>query len=890
MSTAFRIYRKLAHAFPHEFKLAYGTEVEHLGEDIVEQVAARQGFFGLLRLLGDIAVRVPIEYLSEMRRDMRYAVRTLAKSPGFALVAIVSMGLGIGLTTMVYASKWQVVTRKLPGAANASSLVMPEKPLSYYNVEQLREEKGLFTGVAAIKTGIPFNVTFHSDESARPQRVFGQLVSPDYFAVLGVQPQRGRMLSPQLDMPGAAPVVVISDRFWRNRLNSSPDAVGQVLRLNGQSATIVGIAPKDFNGVLAINPSELFVPITSPATLAPELANDVLHQRSAKEFLALICLANGVSMERAEVALDSIMRHLDEQDHSAPIPDDKTRRVTLFSASTMTPLPRELKPVVLGFLMALMGLIMAIACMNLANMLLARGVNRSKELAIRLAVGASRFRLVRQLMSEGILLSLLGGIAGFGFAYFLLKLNSRFMPPTALPVALDIAPDWHVAIFVFALAVVCGIGFSLIPALRATKANVSPVLKEGPEVHLPGYRLLSLRNLLMVAQVTGSLMLLLVTGFLVLGLSKESRVETRVDAHSIYLLSIDPVRDGYTSDQAKVLFEQLPEKLKRTGTVYSVILAAQAPFSLEDDEDAAVPLTAEDPHGSRIQREAIEEAVGAGYFSSLNEPVMAGREFVQRDQRIQNGESTILPVVLNESAAHAFFGNNNVIGGRIRDTRQSYEVVGVVPDLNHDLGNNHLVIYLPLIQRNFARPPADGITVLVRSNGDPDVVARIRSEIAGTDPNLNIFNVRTLSEELERSRAYQRFHLNTYTGMGLFGLVLASIGLAGITAYGVAQHRKEIGIRMALGARKVQILRLVMREGVMLITAGTVLGFLGAYALAKLLSALTSVFVESMKLGTSDPRLLIGAPLLLACLALLACCLPARRAMKIDPLKALREG
>lgn len=890
MSAALRIYRKLAHSFPHEFKLAYGTEVEQLAEEMVDEIAARQGFFGLIRLLGDIAVRVPIEYLSEMHRDMRYALRSLAKSPGFALVAVVSMGLGIGLTTMVYTSKWQVVTRKLPAAANASNLVMAEKPFSYYYIEQFREEKALFTGVAAVKTGVPFNITFQGSESAKPQRVFGQLVSADYFSVLGVQPQLGRMLSPQLDKPGDAPVVVITDRFWRNRLNSSPDAIGQVLRLNGQSATIVGITPRDFNGVLAINPSELFVPVTSPAALAPELANDVLHQRNAKEFLALICLADGISVERAGAALDSITHRLDEQNTSSPIPTGKARRATLFSVGTRVPIPRDLKPVVLGFLMALMGLIMAIACVNLANMLLARGVNRRKELAIRLAVGASRFRLVRQLMSEGILLSLLGGIAGFGFAYFLLKLDSRFMPPTAVPVELDIAPDWHVAVFVFALAVVCGIGFSLIPALRATRADVSPVLKDGPAGQLPGYRLLGLRNLLMVAQVTGSLMLLLVTGFLVLGLSKESRVETKVDAHSMYLLSIDPVRDGYTSEKAKMLFEQLPEKLMSAGAVRGVTLAAQAPFSLEDDEDTEVQLTAEDSRGARVERGAIEEAVGAGYFAALNEPVVAGREFGERDQRIQPDSSSVWPVMLNESAAHAFFGNANAIGGRIRDDQHSYAVVGVVPDLNHGLGNTHLVAYLPLTEHNFARPPANGITVLVRSDPGTDAPARIRREMASINPRLNIFNMRTLSEELARSRAYQRFHLNTYTGMGLFGLVLASIGLAGITAYAVAQRRKEIGIRMALGARKAQILRLVLREGVALVSAGTALGFLGAYALAKLLSALTSVFVESMRIGTSDPRLLIGAPLLLAALALLACYLPARRAMKIDPLKALREG
>jgi predicted permease len=766
---------------------------------------------------------------------------------------------------------------------------MPEKPVSYYYIEQYRDQKSLFAGVAAFETGIPFNVTFQSDVNAKPERVFGQLVSADYFFVLGVQPQRGRVLSTGLDKPGNAPVVVISDRFWRNRLNSSPDAVGLTLRLNGQPATIVGITPKNFNGALSLNPAELFVPITAPAALAPELANDVLHQPKAKEFFAMMCLEPGVTMESAEAALDAITRRLDEQDISQPVRADKSRRVTLLSAGSRVPLPRNLKSMLIGFFAVLMGLIMTIACTNLANMLLARGANRRKELAIRLAIGASRFRLIRQMVSEGMLLSLLGGIAGFALAYFLSVLNSRFTPPTAVPIETDLNPDWHAAIFVFVLAVVCGVGNSLAPALRATKTDVTPALKEGSRLQLPGYRRLGLRNLLMVAQVTGSLMLLLITGFLVVGFSQASSIQTKFDPRTMYLLSIDPVREGYTPEKSQALFEKLPEQLKNAGVARSVTLAAQAPFSIVD-EDEGIQLTAEDSRGAaRVQMPGIEETVGAGYFAALGEPMLAGREFAELDQRTQPDGSMALPAILNESAARGFFGNGNAIGERIRDDKQSYEVVGVVGDLKNGIGISQSIVYLPLTQRNFARPPADGMTIMVRSDAGGDALSAIRREIAFIDPKLNIFNVRTLSDFLEQSRASQRSAVNTYAGIGLFGLLLAAIGLAGVTAYAVAQRRKEIGIRMALGARKGQVLALVLREGTALVTAGTILGFLGAFGLAKILSALTSVFVESLKVGTNDPRLLVGAPLLLAALAMLACYLPARKATKIDPLKALRE-
>ena len=409
--------------------------------------------------------------------------------------------------------------------------------------------------------------------------------------------------------------------------------MGQSLRQNGQIATIVGITPKNFNGALSINPAELFVSITAPVALAPELANDVIHQRNAKQFLAMMCLASGVTMESAEAALDAITRHLDEQDPSAPPDSDKSRRVTLLSAGTMVPLPRNLKTVLVGFFVVLIVLIMTIACMNLANMQLARGANRRKELAIRLAVGASRFRIVRQMMSKGILLSLLVGIAGFLLAYGLSVLKSKFTPPIGVPEESNFNPDWRAAIFVFALAVVCGIGFSLAPSLRATKSDLTPALKEGLAFHLLGYWRYGLRNLLMVVQVAGSLMLLLITGFLVIGISEANRVQTKFDPHTMYLLSIDPVRDGYSPEKAQALFEKLPERLKSVSSVSSIALAAQAPFSVED-EDATIQWTAEgSPGASRVQQSVIEETVGAGYFAALSEPMLAGREFAEPDQR-----------------------------------------------------------------------------------------------------------------------------------------------------------------------------------------------------------------------------------------------------------------
>jgi predicted permease len=894
---ALRIYRRLAEAFPHEFKMVYGMDVIALGEDMVQEIAEQHGVPGLFRLIFDIAIRVPIEYLSEMRRDIAYAIRALLKSPGFALVGILSLGLGIGVATTVYSSVSGMIFRDLPGVPDPGSLVTAVAPSSYYYIEQYREQKSLFTGVAGFKNAIPFNVAFEGS-SAKPERIFGHLVTPDYFSVIGVSAQRGRMLSPDVDKPGGAPVVVISDRFWRNRLNSAPDVVGSTLRLNGQTATIVGIGPKDFNGVMSFLPAELFVPVTVPAALAPELSDDVLHNPAKKTFLPLMRLAHGVSQESAEVGLDTIRRHLDEQESPTATNSaqaavtDKTRRVQLVSGGTVLPIPRAVKPVLLGFYTILITLILGIACMNLANMLLARGAARRKELAIRLAVGASRFRLIRQMMSEGILLALFGGSLGLLFAYWSVRMTSQMKLPLSVPVDFNLSLNWTALVFTFALTVVCGIGFSLAPALAATRADVAPALKEGAGVQLRAYRKFGMRNLLVVGQVAGSLMLLLITGFVVIGSSQSASVKTNFDTRTMYLLSIDPVRDGYSPDRARALFEQLPDRLKRIPTVRSVALAADPPFSITD---GAATLSSKLSAKDAISLKSVgQDKIGAGYFATLDEPVLRGREFDAHDEGVAEGgggsKGVPLPVILNQTAAQGLFPKDNPVGQRINEDNQSYEVIGVVRDLRNGLGGgDSAIMYLPLTRHDFASPPPNGMTVMVRSDAGTDALAGIRHEIADVDPNLAVFDVKTLEDYLDISKSYMRIASTVYGSIGVFGLILAAIGLAGVTAYAVARRRKEIGIRMALGAKKSQVLRLVLNEGIALVIVGTIFGFLGATAVAKVLTALTDLFTQAFQLGTNDPRLLIGAPVLLAGLAMIACYLPARRSMKIDPLKALRE-
>lgn len=886
------LYRRLASAFPHEFQMVYGADVIRFGEDGLEGVWREHGLLGLIRLLCDIAVRVGIEYLSEMRRDLAYALRTLAKSPGFAAVGIVSLSLGIGVTATL-TSQLSMLLRDTPGARDPDRLAIIEGA-SYPYFEHYRDQHDLFSGAAVFLGPTVFNISLQG-ANAKADRVFGHVVSPEYLSVIGVRPARGRLFDPQVDKPGSAPVVFITDRFWRQHMDSDPDAVGRTIHVNGQSATVIGIGPKNFLGVVPILRAEIFVPATSALSMVPELTGDVLHKNAAKSFNVLLRLAPGITLPAAEAGLEAITRRLD-QETLDPARNSKERRITLLPGGKVAPVPRGMMPVLVAFTFVLNGLIVAIACMNLANMQLARATARRREVSIRLAVGASRFRLIRQLLAESVLLALAGCVAAILLAYWAAgALRNINMADGGIPINFDITPDWHVLAFTFALSLAAGIGFGLAPALAATKADLAATLKQGAVAQMPGYRFFSLRNVLMVCQVAGSLTLLLLTGVLVIKSTEINRVEIAFDPSSLYLLSLDPVRDGYSAERAANFFDQLADRLKRLPEVRVVALAEAAPFGAQEGNTVlTVPAEAGAP--DRVTSGVAKNRIGAGYFAALSVPMLEGREFDARDQRSDPGKSKLLPVVLNQTAARSFFEARDPIGRRISDTSGSYEVVGVIKDLSapgSEVGEVSVktlpVIYLPLTKTDLSHPPAGGMVVMVRANSGTGTMTSVRRELAAIDPHLAIFNMRTFAQERYQTTRWERIHTFVYGAIGTFGMVLAAIGLAGVTAFSVSRRRKEIGIRMALGARQGQVLRLVLREGGGLVVTGMILGFAGAFGLSRLFSAASSLFGPDIAEGAHDPWLMFGAPLVLAGLAMLACYVPARRSTKIDPLVALRE-
>jgi macrolide transport system ATP-binding/permease protein len=707
------------------------------------------------------------------------------------------------------------------------------------------------------------------------ERVFGHLVSPEYFDVIGFH------------LP--ADGVVISERFWRERLNSAPDAVGRSVRLNGHLVTISGVAPKDFLGAQPITPADIFVPMAMQAELVPELGENALHRSDLKVFSVLMRLQPGASEKSANAAADTIARQLDGEAIDADR-NKKGQQVRLLPGGGAMPRPPELLPIIFGFMGTLMALILGISCTNLANMLLARAASRRKEIAIRLAVGASRFRLIRQLLTESILLGLAGGVAGFLFAWWLTSAATTMYHkfPTPMPIDLDVRPDWMVLGFTFALAVIAGVGFGLAPALAATKTDFGPALKEGAVTQLRGYRRFGLRNLLMVYQVSGSLMLLIITGFIVMGFSNISKSIALFDPANLYLLSIDPVRDGYSPNQTASLFEKLRERLQGAPAVESVALTDVPPGNAFALGTTVFTIPAAGSEAAKVVKSVKKDVAGANYFRTLRVKLTAGREFSARDE--ENASSALQPAILSEVAAAAMFGSTDPIGRRIVNEKESFEVVGVVPNIQGEvLGvKPPPAVFVPLTRRTYTRPPSGGMTLMVRASAPGgDAINEIRHEIAAMDPNLSVFNVRTMSEFLDEGNTIMRWTSMVYGGFGIFGLILASVGLAGVTAYSVAQRRKEIGIRMALGARPGQVLRLVMKEGATLVVVGSVVGFLGAWAIARVLSAVSPEMAET--LSAKQPLLMIGAPALLAGLAMLACYVPARRSTGIDPVTALRQ-
>ena len=900
-----RIYRMLAAAFPYEFQCAYCDELLLTTEDAIEDIWRRHGMFGLARLLLDIAIRVPLEHLAELRQDVRYGFRALRASPGFTAVALISLTLGIGVASSAFSEMNGFILRDVPAVSSPDELVTLHTTVPYPSYQLYRQRTDLFSASFAYLAPVPFGVAF----GGHTERVWGHIVTPSYFGTLGVRPFMGRFFPGDERSGGTS--VVVSYRFWQIEMGGGPAAIGGRLRINGQTCTVIGVGPKEFLGASPmVYQADLWLPVTADPRVAPELRERILESHAPAQFHMVARLRPGVPVERAEAALDTIARQIDRS-YGEDDPLRKGRRVKLLSGGKMLPTSKEQMPFFTGFFSLLGGMVLLIACSNVANMTLARAADRRKEIAVRLAIGAGRARLVRQLMTESMMVALAAGGLGFLMAVALMHLASQERMPFPMPITPQLEPDGRCLLFTFVLTVFTGLAFGLAPALRATRTDLTPSLKEGA-VPFSRYRRWNSRNVLVLAQITASLMLLLITGFLVIGHARMSGLDVGFDARNLYLMALDPVRDGFSGDQAADRFDRIVKRLERVPGFTAVTLTSHSPMEAIGYPAVSLAPVESGPGGARPLYSARRFIVGSSYFETVGIRLLSGREFQKQDETRE-----LRPVVLSETLAHAMFGADVPLGRRIEMSgeqtpsfaigfggkpaagrkgipdAQTFEVVGVAANVRDGLDPVQKqpwpAIYMSFRPGDFAQPRLHGLTLMVRTRPGVDAFGTMRREIADVDGSLTPFQARTMTEQVEGLMFAVRVAATTYGAIGLFGLILTAVGLAGVTAYSVARRRREIGIRMALGARRADVLKLVMLEGAVLVGIGTLLGIAGARAGMRALSGFMAEVARVAGSSTSDPMLLVGAPMLLAAMALAACYLPARKSTRIDPAVTLRQ-
>lgn len=844
-------------------------------------------------------VRSSREYVSGVGKDFRYALRTLVQSPGFTTVALVSLTLGACIATCALSEMNGMVWRDVPAITRPGGLASMQAPVSYPDYKRYRDQTDLFESTMAYLAPTPFSISL----GGPAERVWGHLVTPSYFETLGVRPALGSFFNQSEEQ---APTVVVSYRFWQTHLGSDPSAVGRTLRVNGETATLIGVGPPDFLGASPILYSaDLWVPVAVGARVTPELAGNALDRRDRALFRFTGRLRSGVTMARAEAALDTVARKI-EQDAGDPDRNRPGRRITLLDGGKMLQFRKQDKPFFTSFFVLIAGLMVLIPCTNVANMMLARATNRRREIAVRLALGASRARLIRQLLIESMIVAAVAGTLGFFGSMWLMHGMSQLRMPFPMPVGYDLQPDGRVLLWALALMVFTGLAFGLAPALQATRTDLLPALKEGGGVLVRRHRRLSLGNLLVVSQVAGTLTLLTVLGFSSFGIQTTLGVQAGFDLKNLYLISLDPARDGLSGEQSVASLDKVLDRVKGLPSISAASLTESVPVAMPGS-----PLRIARPR-DHDELNALKHVVGRDYFQTTGIPILRGRGFRREDEA--TGASKI---VVSEALVRYFWPADDAVGqtieiaasvpgppplamlpwtageriGALENGRRTFEVVGVARDVAEGLTvqKPRPTIYFPLAPADYSKPSLSGITLIVRAVPGVDALMAVRREIAAVDGRLTPFDARSMHDQIDRFMSPLHVASWSYGVTWIFGLILTAVGLAGVTAYSVTHRGHEIGIRMALGAKNRDVLGLVMKDGILLIASGMVLGIGAAWAMSRVLAAVNATAGQITSTSTSDPMVLYGAPAMLAVLALIACYVPARRSLRIDPIVTLRQ-
>ena len=893
---AYRLYRHLVRLFPHRFRCAFEREMLQTTDEAAVWIQ-HQSPLGLTLLFTDLAAQLAMAYLRECIWDLRYEVRLLIRRPIFTFVAIASMSLAICAGSSFFSELNGTILRDVPGVAKASELITLQEPISYPVFRLFRDHQDLFSSTAAYVAPVPFGVGLngHTD------RIWGHIVTSDYFSTLGVTAALGRVLSVRDEARQGTPPLVVSHRFWKNNLGSDPNAIGRPIHINGNLCTIVGVAPDGFRGASPMMfDADLWLPVSAGEAVTPELADNALERPQLTIFHFLGRRQQGAAPMKIETALDTIERQMvRNMGHPAT---ENGHFLSVSSGGKLIPI-RERELGLFAFLpMVVIVLLLLIACSNVVNMLLARALDRRREVAVQLAMGAGRARLVRQLIMEGMLISFGAGALGFALTCWLMHLLSRLRLPHAMPVRFNVEVDWRVLVFTIGLTALTGIVIGLLPAIQATSPELVPALKEGANLQLRKGRTFSVRNLLVVSQMAGSLTLLLVTGYIVFGMKYMMSGASGFDAGNTQLISVDPIRDGYSASQSEKFYPKLLDRVKALPGIVGVTWTEAIPM-----QPSGKMTFTTDMKGSRRVDQATKYVVGSDYFPIMGIRILRGRGFVKDDER-GSAHSIVVSEVLAQTVWKdedpvgrrlSLVNKNDVtfglMGGSAFDYRtsspdQSYVVVGVAADvLETPLAQPGPAVYLPMTEDDYANPPFQGITLATRTTPGLDAASIVRAQIATIDANLTIFNAETMNDWIEQVMFVVKIGLWSYGLMAVFGLVLASVGLAGVTAYSVSTRVHEIGIRLALGARSKDILQMIMAEGTRLIVVGSCIGIALAVLVMHVMVASMDPVEQTIQHSQSDLRIAAGALGILVMVGLSACYLPARRSARVDPVAALRQ-
>ncbi len=822
-------------------------------------------------------------WLERLWQDVRYGCRTLASSPGFTLVAVCSLALGVGANGAAFSWADVLLLRPLPVARPGEVITVGSTMsvegfsrigASYPDYVDIRDRSTTFSGLVAYTFT---TAGLAATRDALPALKLGSLVSGNFFSAMGVEPELGRAFRPDENaVPGRDAVVIISHNLWKQQFASDPNVLGRHVQLSGIEFTIVGVAPARFTGMNPVVRSDFYVPLMMWPRLSGNPKNSPLEDRDNRSLTLKGRLVPGVSLARAQAELLLIGKDLERA-----YPDTNRNRTVVARTELQMRLAQSPPDTMLIAMLGTLALaVLFVACANVAGLLTSRAPARAREMAMRLALGAGRSRLIRQLMTESLLIALAGGVLGLGVAWIGISAFRHIQIPTDLPIALTFQLDRRVLAFSLIVATLSALLFGLAPAIQTSRADLTAVLKGGEL--MAGRRRRWGRNLLVVGQVTVSVILLVLATFMYRGFREQLASGPGYRTDHLLLMTLDPGLVRYSEDQTRRLFHDLAERARALPGVKSVALTSSVPMATDGINASTVI-----PEGYQlpVDKEALtlfSARVDENYFATMHIPVVRGRGFVEQDS---NGSPRV--AVVNEQYVQHYSATQDPIGKRFQlqegERKVWVTIVGVVPTTKYLWAAEPPTdfVYLPYRQSFQSQ-----MVLMTESEGDPAVLAApLRSLVHALDATQPIFNVRTMAE-LYRMRTVTIFNviIGTIAGMGLMGLALAIVGLYGLVAYATSRRTREIGIRMAIGASRPAVLRMVLRQGLVLAGSGLVIGLAAGLGVQRLLEA---AFPSGTDARLDPTSLAVVAPLVLAA-TFVAAYLPARRAARLDPMKALR--